>query len=375
MKSKQKISSLVVFIVILIALLVFIGESATASAKTLIVDPGGAGNYTEIQDAIDSANSGDTIMVNAGTYTENLKLELELNIWSDSRNPEDTIIKPADQDENVVEIKADSVTFSGFGIQGSEKAGIYLEDADGCFIYNNKILDSEYGIYLENSNRSVLSSNILSLNEIGIRLEASETNTIRTNIIAYNYGYGISLADSADNLIYDNYFKNNANVEENTDNQENSWSIALNSKKNIIRGPYIAGNFWANLEGTGYSETGKDENENGLCDTPYVADWGGTDNSPLYLTVPEAITTIEGKLDKTAYEEGLSSRGGEELEMETPEGGEGEVEETETEVYSEGREEEKSENETSAGANGSSGPGIVIALLAAGAVYLIMKKR
>ena len=45
------------------------------SADVIAVDPNGTGDYTTIQDAIFSANYGDTILVSAGTYVENIWLE------------------------------------------------------------------------------------------------------------------------------------------------------------------------------------------------------------------------------------------------------------------------------------------------------------
>jgi len=51
-------------------MMVFIGQSALADSWT--VDPGGGGDYTTIQAAIDGAGAGDTINVAAGTYAENL---------------------------------------------------------------------------------------------------------------------------------------------------------------------------------------------------------------------------------------------------------------------------------------------------------------
>ncbi|MCQ1534572.1 cell surface protein [Methanosarcina sp. KYL-1] len=382
MKRKNKISSLFAFMIAIVAILAVVGACSTASAETLVVDPEGKGDYTGIQEAVNAANPRDTILVNPGTYEVNLKVDRELKIWSDSRKPGDTIIRAADLAENAVEIGADRVTFSGFGIEGSEKAGVYLKGADNCYINNNEISGSEYGIHLENSSRNVMSNNVLSLNEIGIRLEASGKNTIQTNVIAYNYGYGVSLAESTGNQIYDNYFKNVENVEENAENQENFWSIALTTKKNIVGGPYIAGNFWADLEDTGYSETCTDENSNGLCDSPYEVKGGGNDQSPLYPKVPAAITALESRLDPTAYEEGLASRGEEELDTETPEEGgveegttEEEAEEAETETEPEGEEEEATEEEAAGETNGAPGPGLGIAVLAAGAAYLLRKKK
>jgi len=45
-----------------------------AHAGTVVVDPGGGGDYTTIGAAVTGAGSGDTIQVNAGTYTEQVAL-------------------------------------------------------------------------------------------------------------------------------------------------------------------------------------------------------------------------------------------------------------------------------------------------------------
>jgi nitrous oxidase accessory protein len=359
---------------IILLLTLTIGVSSPAAAGTLMVDPSGEGDYTEIQAAIDAANPGDTILLKSGTYEENLQVDKELKIWSDSRNPGDTIIRAADPAKNVVEINTGRVTFSGFGINGSENAGIYLEGAESCLINNNEISNTGQGIFLKDSDRNVVSNNVLSLNELGIGLESSSKNTVQTNLIAYNYGYGISLEESTENQIYDNYFKNDENVEEKPGNQDNFWNIALTTKKNIVRGPYIAGNFWADLEGTGYSETSTDENSNGICDSPYSVNGGGTDGSPLYPKVPEAIPVLENRLDPGAYEEGLAKSEEAEPEPEmTPEEG---VEEESVKEGVEGAEPGADEEEASGeeGGNGAPGFGFGVAGLAVGAAYLIKRR-
>jgi len=370
---------------ILLLITLTIGVSFPAAAETLMVDPEGEGDYTEIQAAIDASNPGDTILVKSGTYEENLQVDRELKIWSDSRNPANTIIQAEDPAENVVEINTDRVTFSGFGIIGSENAGVYLEEAGNCLISNNEVSNTGQGIFLKGSDRNTVSNNVLSLNEQGIKLESSSKNIIQTNTIAYNYGYGISLEESSENRIYDNYFKNAENVEDKPVNQENFWNIALTSKKNVVRGPYIAGNFWADLEGTGFSETCSDENSNGICDSPYSVNGGANDASPLYPKVPEAIPVLEERLDPEAYEEGLAERGEAVPEAETEESaaeeGMPEEEMIEEEItVEEGVEEaepeaEEGEADAEEEGNGAPGFGFGAAGLAAGAAYLLKKRR
>ncbi len=193
-------------------------------------------------------------------------------------------------------------------VEGSKKAQISLTGAKYCYINNNWVQRSESGILLTNSENNTISDNNVTLNKVGIRLENSNSNTILDNIIAYNYVFGISNEGSVTNFIYNNYFKNAENVEEKAINAENIWQSPLVTRQNIIKGPYIGGNYWANLNGTGYSETAVDENNNGICDSPYNIPGGGTDKFPLFPKVPNAVKNLDNKLNSTAadYEQSLA---------------------------------------------------------------------
>jgi preprotein translocase subunit YajC len=70
MKTDKKIHSIALASVTLVLFLILI--SSIASASTLYV--GGKGNYKMIQNAVNHAKSGDTIIVNSGTYSETVNL-------------------------------------------------------------------------------------------------------------------------------------------------------------------------------------------------------------------------------------------------------------------------------------------------------------
>lgn len=71
----RKLTSWMVGVIVLMALVLF-PAAAPVSAATIVVNPGGAGNFTTIQAAINNASPGDTIAIKTGTYPENLNLSL-----------------------------------------------------------------------------------------------------------------------------------------------------------------------------------------------------------------------------------------------------------------------------------------------------------
>ena len=52
----------------------------TASAATWSVDDGGSENFTGIQDAINNASVGDTIIVHSGVYYENVVVDKSVTL-------------------------------------------------------------------------------------------------------------------------------------------------------------------------------------------------------------------------------------------------------------------------------------------------------
>jgi len=71
-------------------------QSVKAEPKTWFVDDDGPADFNKIQEAVNAANPGDTIIVKAGTYIENVNVNKEyLTINSEAR-AEATIVQAKD---------------------------------------------------------------------------------------------------------------------------------------------------------------------------------------------------------------------------------------------------------------------------------------
>ncbi|WP_048130399.1 MULTISPECIES: nitrous oxide reductase family maturation protein NosD [unclassified Methanosarcina] len=150
--------------------------------------------------------------------------------------------------------------------------GIYLIFVFDARVYNNTISNSSKGIYLR---------------------EESHNNELFNNMITSSNESGILLDSSTDNRIYNNYFNNSVNVK--AENSEgNNWNTTQTSGTNIMEGPYLSGNFWADLNGTGFSQTAEDSDSDGICDLPYNVN--GSDFDYLPLAEPPYIPGVDLKV-------------------------------------------------------------------------------
>jgi beta propeller repeat protein/parallel beta-helix repeat protein len=161
--------------------------------------------------------------------------------------------------------------------------GIDIYDTQGrTVLSDNRIKDCDYGIYLILVFDSRIYNNAISNSSRGIFLrENSQSNEVFNNTIISSNESGIYLLDySSDNRIYNNYLNNTVNVK--AENSEgNIWNTTKISGRNIMEGPYLGGNFWADLNGTGFSQTTEDSDSDGICDLPYNINGSGFDYLPL----------------------------------------------------------------------------------------------
>ena len=191
-----------------LAFLILTSISSIGTTTEIIVQPG-----SSIQDSVNSATSGDTIIVKPGTYTENLKITKDnLTIRSESENSDDAIIKARNKTAHVFLLQADKVKIEGFKISGSIKygyAGTCLSSCTDCTVESNKLSNNSVGIYLLNSKGNTISKNAVSDSARGIYLNISENNKLSGNNATNNREYGIASQNSngtllSGNLVFDN---------------------------------------------------------------------------------------------------------------------------------------------------------------------------
>ena len=187
-----------------------------------------------IQDAINSAESGDTIFVHNGTYIENVVVNKTVSLIGEDKY--NTIID-GNGTGNVINVTVNNVNIHGFTVQNSGylDVGIYVDHSSGSNVSHNIITDNHYGIRLYSSNNSIISRNIavnqhgyfckgISLsnskncvisdntaygNGDGIELGSSNNNTLTDNEVVSNDDYGIELYGSDNNILSSNNVSSN----------------------------------------------------------------------------------------------------------------------------------------------------------------------
>lgn len=169
---------------------------------------------------------------------------------------------------------------SGSNVLNNGNAGIFLRDSSSNILNNNTaILNSVQGIQLMASIKNILVNNTVSNSDYGVYLESSSDNNILSSNTAYmNRINGIFLTGSSNNTVYNNHFNNTNNF---SIDGSNAWNTTLTNGTNIIQGPNIGGNYWANPNGTGFSQTCSDANGDGICDSSYMLDSNNIDYLPL----------------------------------------------------------------------------------------------
>ncbi|HWQ96076.1 MAG TPA: NosD domain-containing protein, partial [Candidatus Methylomirabilis sp.] len=323
----------------------------------ITVNDSGGADYTRIQDAIDNASVGDTIEVQSGTYYENVNVNKQLTLRSigmpvvnasgngsaftlavDGIMLEGFTATGSGNYESGIIVASNNNILIGNNANSNKYYGIYLSSSNNNMLSGNNALNNYYGIQLSSSSNNTLignnassntadgiflsyssnntlisnnasnngwrgigidysSSNMLNGNNAsnnhlqGIFVYSSSNNTLSGNNATSNINYGLYLYDSSNNTIYNNIFNNTKNFY--NDLNTNKWNVTKTLGMNIISGPSIGGNFWANPGGSGFSQTCTDVDKDGICSLPYILDANNIDYLPLaWFGIAEPLPAI-----------------------------------------------------------------------------------
>ncbi|CAJ37121.1 NosD domain-containing protein [Methanocella arvoryzae] len=209
----------------------------SSKARTIPVGP--TGEYQSIQQAIESAGGGDTILVKSGTYRESLELDKPVHIKGLDDGGGAPVVC-GDGAGNTISILADGVQIEGLRITSTDSKGTGI----GIYSDNNTIRDCEIfghllGTEVSGSRLNTIDSNDLYGNYIGIDLNRSDSNVIVSNIVNGNSFHGIKLYASTENSILNNAVCYNS---------DDAISIEQASDNNLISGNNVSFNALSSVE-------------------------------------------------------------------------------------------------------------------------------
>ena len=181
-------------------------------------------NFTEIQDAVNAAAPGDSIMIYAGLYQENLKLNKPLSLKGVGVHPFAVNIDRNEADRIVIEIISPNCTVENVSVRNTAGEspyglvfGMWVRGASFNTIRTTMVIDCFTGIYLMDEdiavppwwngspirpNRNLIAGNGIFYNTShGLHIVGGDENEVRDNLVDSNNGDGVFLSGDRNCLV------------------------------------------------------------------------------------------------------------------------------------------------------------------------------
>jgi parallel beta-helix repeat protein len=271
-------------------------------------------SYETIQEAIDGANPGDTLIISAGIYREKVVINKAISLIGE--NKENTVLNGSSSGDGF-RVISNNVKIKNFTIMNFEH-GIYIDKSQNVSIEDMNMLGNYYGVralysrqiqirrcfmlgshgvvldrsnqssiennffkgygaassggdgvFLEGASFNTIGENVMTFLRISLYMVDSDSNVVRNNILNGS-NYGIQIRSSTDNTFYrNNIFDNRLYAVYFIYNKTNSWDYGNE------------GNYWGDYEKR--YPNAKELDYTGTWDTPYFLNQNNTDNHPLMI--------------------------------------------------------------------------------------------
>lgn len=295
MKTITTSIAIIIVLMMEVVTITFIPVIAIQGPETLTVPD----DYNRIQDAVNAANSGDTIVVKEGTYNEEY-VALDKPVYLFGANQKSVIIYHSSLG---FIITANDVHLAGFTITSNEQKqghAVDLANSNGCIIEGNLIENNLVGVSVYGSSSdNIISRNLLRNNERSIELIEASANTISENNITEALVSGISLDVSSGNTIYGNMILD-------LENGMGALMLWKSSNNLISQNRLFGGNLMLMIECTGNTIS-----ENYVMDSEYGIVVGASSGNSIYgnyfinNTKQQVLDTYEnGQLSENRWDNG-----------------------------------------------------------------------
>jgi parallel beta-helix repeat protein len=271
----RKAATAILIIAFMLASSLFILEPTNATTTELVVPD----DFPSINQAIQKATDGDTVLVMQGTYNETIVIDKAITLKGENTNK--TIIN-GNYCGTVIKIRHDNVTITGLTILFSSEqnsphryyvhppdnykayflrhtgwdeglSGIHLQNVQYCNITGNVVSDCGLGVWLTGALYNTVSGNIFVRNNNGLVAQTSWSNKIVGNTFL-NGGAGVCLPPKnvfKTGLVNDQSSGYNTFVHNNfIGNQIPIESLSFVNTTSNVWNDAAEGNYWDTYNGT-----------------------------------------------------------------------------------------------------------------------------
>ena len=266
------IRGLIVFLLLLLIFEIIFLPIITAdsnlnnSSENIITVSKLNGDYANIQEAINQATEGSTIMIKSGTYNEIIEINKIITIIGE--NKFDTIINSSsDKNKYAIKLSVSDITIKDLSIS-NEAFGLYTTglriSGDRSKILNCNFYDNPIGIAIFSNENIINNCSFRNCRDEGIALIGTKTSNCDFNIISnctfFNNCDGMELQYSSNNKIENCSIFNNSHTGIDAIISSNNNNIINNCKiyNNNVNGIYLSDSynnliiscfFWGNKNG------------------------------------------------------------------------------------------------------------------------------